>query len=215
MSAHTVIDLRGEPDRPFDDVVAHIRAGGLVAYPTETVYGIGGLADPSAVEAVQRAKGRDGQKPILVLVSSIDDVSDLGWTPEARELASIFWPGSVTLVLRDPGQRFPPGVRSESGTVGVRISPHPTTARLVDALGAPLTSTSLNVPGSEPARSGHDALETLTALDAEGTWLLHGGTLPTSLPSTVVDCTSAQPRVLRSGAVPVERLRCALPEIHG
>lgn len=209
------IDLRADPERPLDDVVEHIRAGGLVAYPTETVYGIGGAATEQGVAALRAAKGREADKPVLVLVASAEEVDDLAWTEEARTLVTIFWPGSVTLVLRDPGLRFPAGVRSPGGTVGVRVTPHPIAHRLVIGLDAPLTSTSLNVPGSEPARSADEAREALDALGADGVWLLDGGTLPLSRPSTVVDCTSERPRVLRAGAVPAERLRCALPEIHG
>lgn len=215
MNTFETIDLRGEPDRPLVDVVTHVRSGGLVAYPTETVYGIGGAATAEGLDALARAKGRATDKPVLVLVSSIDEVADLGWTDEARSLASIFWPGSVTLVLRDPEGRFPAGVRSEAGSVGVRISPHPLASRLVAALGEPLTSTSLNAPGAEPARSGSEARAVLEALGTDGVLLLDGGTLPGSLPSTVVDCTVDRPRVLRAGAVPSERLRCAVPEIHG
>ena len=88
-------------------------------------------------------------------------------------------------------------------------------ARLVAELGGPLTSTSLNVPGEPPVTSGTEAREILERLGASDVWLLDAGTLPPSAPSTVVDCTTQDPRVLREGAVPIGRLRCALPEIHG
>lgn len=214
MTAH-VIDLRGEPDRDLADVAAHVRSGGTVAYPTETVYGVGGTPDAVGVAAVQQAKGRSEDKPLIVLVPSPIEAERLVWTDEARALAEIFWPGSLTLVLRDPDGVFPPGIRSQAGAVGVRVSPHPLVSRLLDVLGTPLTSTSLNAPGEPPARSGDEAVEALTKLDSSGTWLLDVGTLPPSAPSTVVDCTGDEPVVLREGSVPVGRLRCALPEIRG
>ena len=131
-----------------------------------------------------------------------------------QELASVFWPGSVTLVLRDPKATFPDGVRDpRAGTVGVRVSPHPVAARLVSGLGAPLTSTSLNVPGEAPVTSGEEARHILERLGADDVWLVDGGTLPPSSPSTVVDCSTERPEVLREGAVPTGRLRCVIPDL--
>jgi L-threonylcarbamoyladenylate synthase len=209
------MDLRADADADLAAVVAHLRAGGVIAYPTETVYGLGGACTPEAVSAVRTLKGRDETKPLIALVESWDAVGALSWTPAARELASIFWPGSVTLVLPDPAKTFPPGVRNPvTGTVGVRVSPHPVAERLVRALGGPLTSTSLNVPGEPPVTSGDEASEILARLGAEAVWLLDAGTLPPSAPSTVVDCSTDPPVVLREGAVPTDRLRCAIPEIN-
>lgn len=210
-----VLDVRADPERDLSEAVAHLRSDGVLAYPTETVYGLGGACTAAAVDAVRRVKGRSDGKPLLVLVGSIDSAGSLEWTDAARELASIFWPGSLTLVLDDPRETFPPGVRSASGTVGVRVSPHPLVARLLEAFGAPVTSTSLNAPDKPPVSSGGRARELLGRLDADGVMLLDAGTLRPSRPSTVVDCTGAVPVVLREGAVPIDRLRCALPEIHG
>lgn len=218
MSAQpTRLDLRADPDADLSEVVAHLREDGLVAYPTETVYGLGGAVTEGAVRALRRAKGREADKPFIALVESAESVDGLAWTPDARELAEIFWPGPLTLVLGDPAGIFPNGVRDgRTGAVGVRVSPHPLVARLVRALGGPVTSTSLNAPGEPPATSGTDAVEAVKKLGAGGDVLvLDGGTLPPSAPSTVVDCTGAEPVVLREGSVPTERLRCAIPEIHG
>ncbi len=169
---------------------------------------------PEGIRAVLGTKGRAEEKPLLVLVESADSVSGLAWTPAARELASIFWPGSVTLVLGDPDESFPTGVRDPvRGTVGVRVSPHPVAARLVRALGAPLTSTSLNVPGQAPVTSAAEAREILARMGAAEAWLLDAGTLPPSAPSTVVDCSTQAPAVLREGAVPTGRLRCVIPDL--
>jgi len=209
------LDLRGDPDADLSDVVAHIRSGGVVAYPTETVYGLGSECTAEGADAVQAVKRRSSRKPLIALVESAASVAGLTWTESARELASIFWPGAVTLVLSDPQRLFPDGVRSEEmGTVAVRVSPHLLVARLVAELGAPLTSTSLNAEGETPVFSGHEARALLQRLGGSDAYLLDAGTLPVSGPSTVVDCTGSEPVVLREGTVPIERLRCALPDIH-
>jgi L-threonylcarbamoyladenylate synthase len=210
------LDLRGDPEADLSAVVEHLRAGGLIAYPTETVYGLGGAAVEPAVSAVRALKERAADKPLIALIASSDAASGLRWTDAARELAGIFWPGAVTLVLEDPSGIFPSGVRDDrTGTVAVRVSPHPLVARLVGELAAPLTSTSLNAPGEPPARSGGEAIEVVRRLGGRDVLVIDWGTLPASAPSTVVDCTGAKPVVMREGTVPTSRLRCAIPEIHG
>ena len=211
-----VFDLRDDPDAELSPLVDHVRAGGLVAYPTETVYGIGGACTSTAAARVREVKGRGAMKPLIVLVSSRSAIDGLEWNADADELASVFWPGSLTLVLRDRGGLFPEGVRDvERETVGVRVSSHPIASRLVRALGAPLTSTSLNRSGEPPITSGADARRWLADAHIPDVWLIDGGTLPPSAPSTVVDCARPRPRVLREGAIPTARLRCAIPEIDG
>lgn len=200
----------------LDPVVDHLRGDGLLAYPTETVYGFGGRASPDAVRALAALKGREEHKPFLVLVSHRSSVEGLRWTDAATELAEIFWPGALTLVLADPRGIFPRGVRSASGGVAVRMSPHPVVRHLVEALGEPLTSTSANLPGEPPAASGAAAAEVAGRLvGGSAVVVVDGGRLPPSPPSTVVDCTGLEPVVVREGSVPVARLRCAIPEIHG
>ena len=209
------LDLRADSGADLSVVVRHLREGGAVAYPTETVYGLGGACTDAGVTAVREVKGRSADKPLIALVESETAVAGLVWTEAAKTLAETFWPGSVTLVLPDPDRIFPAGVRDpRAGTVGVRVSPHPVARRLVRELGAPLTSTSLNVPGEPPVTSGGHAREILERLGAPKVWLLDFGTLPSSAPSTVVDCSRPEPVVLREGAVPLGRLRCVIPEIH-
>ncbi len=212
----TTLDLRGEPDLDLSRVIAHLRAGGVVAYPTETVYGLGAMCTVEGVAKVNELKGERGGKPLIALVENVGSVADLLWTETARELASIFWPGAVTLVLKDPNRIFPAGIRDAvSGTVGIRITPHPIAARLVSELGAPVSSTSLNAPGEPPAVSGDEARAVLDRLGGDDVVVLNGGTLPPSAPSTIVDCTGSEPVVLREGVVPIGRLRCVIPETHG
>ena len=210
------LDLRADPEADLSAVVGHLRSDGLVAYPTETVYGVGGRTSEAAMRRLRALKSREAGKPFILLVESAQAVEGLRWTPAARELAEVFWPGSLTLVLEDPLDIFPAWSKDPlRRAVAVRVSPHPLVARLLKALGEPLTSTSLNPPGDPPARSGGEAVEVLRRLGAEDVPVLDAGTLPPSGSSTVVDCTQDEPRVLREGSIPTSRLRCAIPRIHG
>lgn len=214
MSTTRITDLRADPDADLSEVVEHLRRGGVVAYPTETLYGLGCACTSEGLRRMGRVKVRAPGKPLIALVESVGAVEGLRWTDAARELAAIFWPGAVTLVLEDPDGIFPAGIRSDT-TVGVRVSSHPVPTRLVSELGGALTSTSVNAPGEIPISSGRGVCDLLERLDATDVWVLDGGTLPPSRPSTVVDCTKREPVVLREGTVPIDRLRCAIPEIHG
>ncbi len=212
-----LLEIWGDPpDTALLKIVArHITGGGLVAMPTETVYGFGCVAEGPPVAKLQRLKGRGSEKPFLVLIPDVESVGRLAWTPQAREFARVFWPGALTLVLRDPEAAFPPGIRSARGTVAVRMTPHPLARALVRTLGRPLVSTSANPPAGLPALSAEEAWETARSLGAgPDLWVLDGGRLQASEPSTLIDCSGPEPSVLRAGAIPVNRLRCVLPEIH-
>lgn len=215
-SAPRRMDLRGRPfeGEVVESVARHLEQGGVLAYPTETVYGFGAACDPAGVAAVARLKGRDAERPFIILLPDAEHASELAWSEEARELAGVFWPGALTLVLQDPEERFPPGIRSPRGTVAVRVSPHPLVRELMAVWDAPLISTSANPTGETPARSGVEALAVARELGAGPELLvLDVGTLPPSEPSTVLDCSGEGVRVLREGSVPLERLGCVLPHL--
>ena len=196
-------------------MLEHVSGGGLLAYPTETVYGFGGVLTRSVIEGLVALKGRDRAKPMLLLVPDREAVSDLTWTPEAIELAEVFWPGSVTLVLSDPGARYPDGVRGPAGNVAIRVSPHLLVRELVRGLGGPILSTSANRSGEAPALDAQSALGAAVAAGAgEELWVLDGGDLDPSRPSTIIDCSGPVPVVLRQGAVPLGQVRCVLPGIR-
>jgi len=210
------LDLRSVvPDQAdLADVARHVRGSGILAYPTETVYGFGGVCSPEAVDRVRFLKRRAEDKPLLVLVESAEAVADLTWPLEARELAGVFWPGALTLVLADPRGIFPPGIRSGTGAVAVRVSPHPWVRAILRIVGEPMTSTSANVPEARPARTGEEAERAGEALGAGPELLvLDAGALEPSAPSTIIDCTGTRPVVVREGSVPVGRLRCVLPDV--
>lgn len=212
-----VIDVRDttRAAHTLDSVLEHVSTGGLLAYPTETVYGFGGVLTRSVIEGLVALKGRDRAKPMLLLVPDREAVSDLTWTPEAIELAEVFWPGSVTLVLSDPGVRYPDGVRGPAGNVAIRVSPHLLVRELVRRLGGPILSTSANRSGEPPALDAQSALGAAVAAGAgEELWVLDGGDLDPSRPSTIIDCSGPVPVVLRQGAVPLGQVRCVLPGIR-
>ena len=191
-------------------VVRHLRAGGLLAYPTETVYGLGSRPVTPEVQALASLKGRAAGKPFLLLVSSREmaEAQGLAFTDSARALARAFWPGPLTLVLPGGGGRVPDLLRGPEGGIAVRWTSHPLVVHLVAELGEPLTSTSANIPGSPPAPGAEAVLRDFRgAVEAGRLLVLDGGVLGNRPPSTVVDCTGPLPRVIRSGAVSVAELR--------
>lgn len=193
----------------------HVREGGLLVHPTETVYGVGGRAGGEGLRAVCRLKGRGPQRPVLVLVTHRDMAPGLHWTPAAEALASAFWPGPLTLVLADPESRYEEGVRSEEGGVAVRDTPHPLVRAFLSVLGEPLTSTSANAPGEAPALRADAAARALHDLGGvESLRILDGGPLRPSEPSTVVDCTGSDPRLMREGALSAHRLKEVVPNLE-
>lgn len=192
--------------------VAHLRAGGLLAYPTETVYGLGSRPRESEVRALASLKGRAAGKPFLLLVASrvMAESQGLAFNESANALARAFWPGPLTLVLPGGSGRLPDLLRGQEGGIAVRWTSHPDIARLVVALGEPLTSTSANLPGAAPAPGAAAILRDFAASVRDGVLLvLDGGVLGNRPPSTVVDCTGHTPRVIRAGAVSLAELRGA------
>jgi L-threonylcarbamoyladenylate synthase len=194
-------------------VTAHLGAGGLLAYPTETVYGLGSRARETDVRALARLKGRRPDKPFLLLVSSptMAEAHGLAFNDAASALARAFWPGPLTLVLPGGGGRLPDSLRGPEGGIAVRWTSHPGMARLVAALGEPVTSTSANLPGQPPAPGPEAILRDFAAAAEAGTLLvLEGGVLGNSPPSTVVDCTHPTARLVREGALTLADLRRAV-----
>lgn len=199
-------------------VITHLSSGGVIAYPTETVYGFGGTLDPEAVNALVEMKNRPSGKPFLLLISSSEmlDRLDLHLTPEAARLAARHWPGPLTLVLAGGERRVPARLRGPEGGVAVRWTPHPALSKLIHSVGQPITSTSANRPGVPPAVSASEILEDWRTEIARGRLLvLDGGKLDHSSPSTVVDCTGRRPRVIRPGAVSAATLRESVPALVG
>jgi L-threonylcarbamoyladenylate synthase len=184
-----------------------LQAGGLIAFPTDTVYGLAAATFSSAsVERLFAAKTRETAKAIAVLVGDISqlDLITTGLTDAARRLAVRFWPGALTLVI--PKHPILPVIISPYPSVGVRMPDHPFAIALLRRVG-PLATTSANRSGAANASTPAEVLEQLGGrIDL----LLDGGTCPGGIPSTVVDCTQDPPVVLRVGAVSEEDIRAAL-----
>ncbi|MCS6772258.1 MAG: L-threonylcarbamoyladenylate synthase [Kiritimatiellae bacterium] len=190
-----------------------LRDGGLVAFPTETVYGLGAdVFNPSAVGKIFTAKGRPADNPLIVHISSRSQLDRVAASiPEhANRLMDAFWPGPLTVILpRHPA--VPYAVTAGLETVGVRFPSHPQALAFLRAARTPVAAPSAN-------RSGRPSPTTWQAvredLDGRVDCILKGAPSQVGLESTVVDCTGRRPVVLRSGAIPVESLRSVVPHIR-
>jgi L-threonylcarbamoyladenylate synthase len=177
-----------------------IRGGGLVAFPTETFYGLGADAlDPAAVARLYRAKGRPEDKPVLVLVDSIAMAAGLvaAIPDRVRELMLRHWPGPLTIVL-EASSAVPGALTGGTGTLGVRLPGHAAARGLVGAAGRPVTAPSANPHGAAPPTT---AAEVVRCLGAAVDLVLDGGPTAGGPASTVVDCTTWPPRIVRPGPV--------------
>jgi L-threonylcarbamoyladenylate synthase len=192
-----------ERDRLLDRAAALLRRGDLVVFPTDTVYGVAAdAAQPEAVARLFALKERPPSKQIALLVTGLDQLG--GRVPElpaiARPLAERYWPGPLTLVLRD----------HEGGTVGVRVPNHPIPLALLARFGAPLATTSAN---KSAAGSPRTADEVLAQLPSGYPLLIDGGPCPGGIDSTVLDVTGPVPRLLRPGAIPRAELEALVGPI--
>jgi L-threonylcarbamoyladenylate synthase len=204
---------RADVERVLPTVRTHLGASRVLAYPTETVYGLGSAPTVAALDALARLKGRAKEKPFLLLVSdrAMAEHWGLVFPPAARALADAFWPGPMTLVLPGGEGRLPDRLRGPEGGIAVRHTGHAMIAALVAGLGEPLTSTSANRPGQPPAPGPERIAVTFAEEAAAGELLiLDGGTLGNVPPSTVVDCTGPQPTMIREGAIPRAEIRQAV-----
>ena len=178
-----------------------IRGGGLVIYPTETVYGLG--CDPfnsSAVNRLLGVKGREN-KPLPIVAASLDKAREVAlFNPQAEKIVSMLWPGPLTLVLKAQ-VTFPTGVTVGSDTIGIRVPDHEVAMRLAELSGGYLVSTSANKSGAPSPRRVEEAV---SQIGQEVDLILDAGRSPLGHSSTVVDMTSGKPRILREGPIPLK-----------
>ncbi|MBM4422640.1 MAG: threonylcarbamoyl-AMP synthase [Chloroflexi bacterium] len=200
-----------EPDR-IEIAARAIREGRLVAFPTETVYGLGANAlDPAAVARIFEAKGRPPTDPLIAHIASPDQLRGLALDiPQlAIDLGERLWPGPLTLVLkRNP--RLPANLSAGRDTVAVRQPAHPVAAALIRSAGTPIAAPSANL-FSRPSPT--TAEHVLRDLDGRIDLILDGGPTPVGVESTVLDLTVSPPAVLRPGGVPAEILREMIPTL--
>lgn len=181
--------------------------GGIVAFPTDTVYGLGALAfNNAAIESIYTAKDRPIEKAIPILIGDLSDLDKVGIdiSHMALRFAARFWPGPLTCVVpKKPA--MPPAV-SATPTVAVRIPNHSDALALLRAAG-PMAVTSANISGSHNPLTAQDVYD---QLHGRIPLILDGGKTPGGIPSTLVDCTGDQPIILREGPVTMENLISAL-----
>jgi L-threonylcarbamoyladenylate synthase len=185
--------------------VQTLRGGGVVALPTDTVYGIcAALSTPGGVERLFEIKRRPPDKGIMLLLESTKQAPAIGsMTPAADALAAAFWPGGLTVVVpQRPDVPLPAVLTAGLPTIGLRVPDHPAPRALAAGVG-PLPTTSANVSGMPEAR---DALEIRAQLGDVLDLIIDGGPAHGGPASTVIDCSQALPRVLRAGEVPLSRL---------
>ena len=184
-----------------------LREGGLVAFPTDTVYGLGALAfNGKAVESIYVAKDRPAEKAIPILLGDLDDLPKVtsSLPPMAAKLASRFWPGPLTLVV--PKNLNLPEAVSATATVAVRVPDHEVARAILRAVG-PMAVTSANISG-QPSPVTAD--EVFAQLGGRIELIINGGKTPGGMPSTLVDCTGNEPAILRNGPISMAELLSAL-----
>jgi L-threonylcarbamoyladenylate synthase len=192
---------------PMEEIATLLRRGGIIAYPTETIYGLGVDAfNRDAVDRLFRMKSRPPGKPLSILVKDIPMLDRVvsRISPLARRIMEGYWPGGVTIIL-PASERIPPALTGGTVGIGVRISRHPFVRRLFDFFDSPLTSTSANISGGRSLMEPEDILRTFGSqidLVVEMSEFMDG------VSSTVIDATGTEPKIVRKGAIDVEGLEC-------
>ncbi len=200
-----VLDPARENAEQIAEIAAVLRAGGIMAYPTETYYGLGAAAFASSpVKRIFRMKGRDPDKPLSLVASDMEMVREI--TAELPALywilAERFWPGPLTLVLK-ASPALPVYLAGPGGSVAVRIPPPAWIRRLANEISQPLTATSANLSG---AKEIADPAEVTALFSGAVDLIVDGGRTPGGAPSTIVDLTGDKPRVLREGIIPAAEI---------
>ena len=203
----------GADARAIAEAAALLAAGELVAFPTETVYGLGALAlDPAALARIFAAKGRPATHPLIAHVRTPAEAAALssGWDARAEALARRFWPGPLTLIVpRAPS--VPALLSGGKPTVAVRAPAHPVAQALISAVGVPIAAPSANrYQTLSPTTAAH----VVRSLGDAVPLVLDGGPCPAGLESTVLDLTVDPPAVLRPGALPLPALRALVPSLR-
>ncbi|MFW6284667.1 MAG: L-threonylcarbamoyladenylate synthase [Desulfosalsimonas sp.] len=207
------IDVRFPDPAVIGAAAGCIRRGGLVIFPTRSLYGLGADAlNPEAVDRVFSAKNRPAKNPVSILIGSPDllenfvaEISD-----SAQRIIDRFWPGGITLVFRAvPG--LPKNLTANTGTIGIRLPAHPAAAALVRAAGTAVTATSANTSNAPGAGRVSDISDPVARA---AHMILDAGPLAAGSGSTILDVTCEPPAVLRQGAVSESRLQQVLPGVR-
>ena len=213
MGERLTLTLKGEPERgTLDQAVRVVTSGGVLLYPTDTIYGLGCNAfSADSIRRIFGMKGRAEKNPAIILadnrlmvLSLVHEIS-----PAARRLMESFWPGPLTLVFAGRGE-LDPRITGESGAVAIRVPASKFCLALISRSGFPIVSTSANISGQPPLRDIGQLASTFGGLVDH---FVDAGPLPDSPPSTIVDVSTGTPRILREGAVPAAKVNEALASI--
>lgn len=189
-----------EPAR-ISSVAESLRQGQILAYPTETFYGLGADArNEAAISKLFSIKGRDFSNPIPILIGTEEELEGLvAEVPEAaKRLIHVFWPGPLTLIFR-ASKKISPRLSAHTGLIGIRISSHPIARSLTRSLGAPLTTTSANLSGGKESKTAQEVAHSIGPL-LDG--IVDGGSTPGIKGSTIVNIAVNPPKILRVGMIP-------------
>ena len=188
-----------------------IRSGGLVAFPTETFYGLGANAlDPEASKRIYAAKGRPSDNPLIVHISRFEELLSIAKEvpPQAEKLADAFWPGPLTMIVWK-NEKVPYETTGGMDTLAIRMPNHPVALALIDESGCMIAAPSANTSGKpSPTEAGHVALD----LDGKIPMILDGGSVGIGIESTIIDLTEKVPMILRPGYITKEMLEEVLGE---
>ena len=211
----SMLVLKQEAPRALEEATHVIEAGGLVIYPTDTLYGLGGDAlSDEAVAKIYAIKGRSDDKPIHAIVSDMDMAERFAYVDHAAHLlAEKFLPGPITLVLRKK-EGVVSGIARGIDTFGIRIPDNYFCKQLVEAFGGPITTTSANRAGMYAMPTVEEILEQFGDGAHMIGCVIDAGVMPKRMPSTVVDCSGKRPVILREGAIPANEIWEALGELR-
>jgi len=200
----------GTTKQDVAEAAALVRAGELVAFPTETVYGLGGNAlDADASRKIYAVKGRPSDNPLIVHLTKIEDAEKIAYvTPDARRLYDAFCPGPLTMILKKKAV-VPDATTGGRQTVAIRFPSHPVARELIDQAGVPIAAPSANKSKHVSPTAAAHVYEDLAG---EIPMILEGGDAEVGIESTIVDLTGDTPTVLRPGAITAEEIRAVLGE---
>jgi L-threonylcarbamoyladenylate synthase len=205
--------IKIDPEYPdqtlIDKAVKLLKEGGVIAYPTETFYGLGAHAgNAGAVERVFLIKQRPFTNPLALILGDEEDLDRLVMDipPASHKLMEVFWPGALTLVFH-ASSRIIPGLTAGTGTIGIRVSSHPIASALAKALSFPITATSANISGKGECSTAAEISQNLgDKIDA----IIDGGRTRGGMGSTILDMTSDPPAIIREGAIPASLILATL-----
>ena len=199
-------------EKQIKQAVTILKNGGVVAYPTDTVYGLGAcMTDINAVDRIFQVKGRPKGMALPVLLADFKQIAEIvtAVTPAAKRLADEFFPGALTIIL--PKSEYVPDIITGGGrTVAFRIPNHPVPLALVKGLGRPIVGTSANLSGQPSALT---AAEVSNQIGDKIDMVIDGGKCPGGIESTVIDLSGEKPVIRRQGAISIEKLRKILPDM--